>query len=233
MLMSPRTFLRGYRKVALTVVLCGVEAFAQQGGRAAGAYPPDIDPESHFRLPLVQRENLDEVGKRVYDDTVKPGTRSVAGLRGPTGIRLYSPKIAELTNQMGYGIRYESSIPDELRELVILSTARELNNQFEWTAHEPIALKLGVPQKTVDVIKYRYSTVGLPEKQDLIIRLTREVFRNRKVQSDTFAQARKAFGEKELVNIVALAGYYSSTAVLLDVFDMQIEPDQKPLLPLP
>ncbi|MEQ1949243.1 MAG: carboxymuconolactone decarboxylase family protein [Bryobacteraceae bacterium] len=223
-------FLGCPAKIAAVVLVCTPLVVAQQ---AARPYPPDVDAESHFRLPLPQREKLDETGKRVYDDTVKPGTRSVAGLQGPTGIRLYSPKIAELTNAMGYGIRYESSIPDDLRELVILSTARELNNQFEWTAHEPIALKLGVPQKTLDVIKYRTSTIGLPEKQDLVIRLTREVFRNRRVRPDTFAQARKVFGEKELVNITVLAGYYSATAVLLDVFDMQIEPDQSPLLPLP
>jgi 4-carboxymuconolactone decarboxylase len=236
MQINPQTFLHRSAKLAL-VVLCGAAvAFAQQeagGGRPNPAYPRDVDPESHFRLPLPKRELLDDVGKRVYDDTVKPGTRSVAGLRGPTGIRLYSPKIAELTNLMGYGIRYESSIAADLRELIILSTARELNNQFEWTAHESIALSSGVSQKTVDIIKYRYSAIGLPEKQELVIQLTREVFRNRKVAPDTFARARKAFGEKELVNIVALAGYYSSTAVLLDVFDMQLEPDQKPLLPLP
>ncbi|MEQ1884847.1 MAG: carboxymuconolactone decarboxylase family protein [Bryobacteraceae bacterium] len=229
MLKRQQMFLSYSGKVVLAAVACAWLLTAQQ----ARFYPPDVDPESHFRLPLPKRENLDETGKRVYDDTVKPGTRSVAGLRGPTGIRLYSPKVAELTNAMGYGIRFESSIPDDLRELVILSTARELNNQFEWAAHESIALKLGVPQKTVDIIKFRYSTIALPEKQDLVIRLTREVFRTRKVQPATFAQARKVFGEKELVNITALAGYYSATAVLLDVFDMQLEPDQRPLLPLP
>ena len=232
MLRTYQPFLGCFARFATAFAFVAA-ALAQEGGQVRPAYPPDIDPDSHFRLPLVKREDLDEVGKRVYDDIVKPGTRSLAGLRGPMGIRLYSPKVAELTNALNYGLRFESSLPADLRELVILSTAREFNNQFEWAAHEPVALQSGVSQKAIDIVKYRYSAIGLPEKQELAIQLTREVFRHRKVQPDTFARARKAFGEKELVNLVVLAGYYSATAVLLDVFDMQLEPNQRPLLPLP
>ena len=72
-----------------------------QGPAAAGAsakakieFPKDVDPNSGFRLPLPKWENMDEYGKKVMDKFVDPGARLLAGLRGPSGIRLYSPKVA-------------------------------------------------------------------------------------------------------------------------------------------
>ncbi len=201
--------------------------------RASQAFPKDVDPESGFRLPLLKREQLDDEGKKIYDGIVGPGTRSIAGLWGPAGIRLYSPKTSALDGALRDHLRFEAGIPADLRELIILCTAREWNNQFEWAQHEPNGLKAGLSQKVIDIVKYRDSAVGLPEPQQVVIQLSRDLFRQHKVQPDTFARARKAFGEKQLVDIVSLIGDYSATAVLLDVFDMQLPPGQAPALPVP
>jgi hypothetical protein len=82
-------------------------------------------------------------------------------------------------------------------------------------------------------VKYRKSTVGLPEEEAAVILLSRQIFQKRKVDSDTFARALKVFGKRDLVNIVSLMGVYSATAILIDTFDMRLGPDQAPLLPLP
>jgi 4-carboxymuconolactone decarboxylase len=225
---------------ALALTTFAVLGFAQQSPQPAAkltpqaqAYPPDVYPDSGFRLPLPKREELDAEGKKVYDNIVGPSNRVVAGLRGPLGIRVYSPKVGELTAALNEYLRFESGMPGDIRELAILTTARELNNQFEWTAHEPVARKAGLSPAAIDVVKYRKTASGLPEKQTAVILLGRQIFQHRKVDSETFARALKAFGERDLINIVSLMGVYSSTAILIDTFDMHLSPDQPPLLPMP
>jgi 4-carboxymuconolactone decarboxylase len=193
--------------------------------------PSDIDPQSGFRLPLPKREDLDEVGKRAYDRTVSSG-RSIVGLRGPGGIALYSSKTVELRNTFGEYLRFEVFDP-KVREVAILAVAREMDSQFEWAAHEPQALKEGVSQEVIDVVKYRKSTQGLDETYAAIIELGRQTFGDHKVTSECFARVKKLFPPQKLVELVMLMGNYAATAALLTAFDMQLPEGQKPLLPVP
>lgn len=212
---------------------CASIATAQQStprAQQTASYPPDIYADSGFRLPLLKREQLDDVGKKVYDDAA-PGERSIAGLRGPGGIRLYSPRVAELTNALSRYLRYDAGLDPALRELIILATGRELGNSFEWAAHEPVARKEGLSQSAIDVVKFQTSTSDLPEKQALVIEWARQIFRHHKLSPETFAAARKAFGEGDLMNIASLMGSYASTAILLETFDMQLDPGQAPPFP--
>lgn len=102
--------------------------------------PKDVYPDSLSRLPLIKREALDEKGKKLYDVVVSPEARSLAGLQGPMGIWLYSPLMAEHQRPLNYYLRFETDLPRRLTELAILVTAREMDSQFEWTAHEAAAL---------------------------------------------------------------------------------------------
>lgn len=194
--------------------------------------PKDINPDSGFRLPLLNREDLDDDGVKAYEKIFGPGGRSLAGQRGPSGIRMYSPKVAELEYTLNQYLRYESGLSGPIRELTILVTAREMDNQFEWTAHEPQGLKDGLSQATIDVVKFRMGVAGLPETEAVIIQLGRQIFTKKKVDSDVFALALEIFGPKQLVELVTLMGFYSSTAALLTAFDMQVDPGKEPLLPL-
>jgi 4-carboxymuconolactone decarboxylase len=192
--------------------------------------PPDIDPQSGFRLPLPKRDDLDETGKRAYDHAAAPG-KSIVGLRGPAGICLYSPKTAEVRTKFNNYLRFEV-FGAKIREVAILTVAREMDSQFEWAAHEPEALKEGVPAEVIDVIKHRKSTQGLDETYAAIIDLGRQAFGDHKVTPQAFARIRKLIEPGKLVELVLLMGNYASTAALLTVFDMQV-PEGKPLLPVP
>jgi len=66
----------------------------------------DIYPESGFRLPLPKREDFDEYGKKVYDRMVSAGNRTLVGLRGPSGIHLHSPKLAEHSHTLYQYLRF-------------------------------------------------------------------------------------------------------------------------------
>jgi 4-carboxymuconolactone decarboxylase len=192
--------------------------------------PPDIDPQSGFRLPLPKRDDLDDAGRRAYDHAAAPG-KSIVGLRGPAGICLYSPNTAEVRTKFNNYLRFEV-FGAKIREVAILTVAREMDSQFEWAAHEPEALKEGVPTEVIDVIKHRKGTQGLDETYAAIIELGRQAFGKHKVTSEAFARIRKLIEPGKLVELVLLMGNYAATAALLTVFDMQV-PEGKPLLPVP
>ena len=195
-------------------------------------WPADIDAKSGMRLPIPNREDLDEAGKRAYDRSTTPGA-SIAGLQGPGGVQLYSTKTAPLLSGINRYLRYEAGFSGRVREIAILITAREMDSQFEWVAHEPEALKEGVPQAVVDVIKHRRSTDGLPEADAIIIEIGRQIWRDHKVKPDTFAKGKAMFGPNKLVELVMLMGSYAGTAALLTLVDMQLHAGSKPMLPIP
>jgi len=192
--------------------------------------PSDIDPQSGFRLPLLKREDLDEAGKRAYDRANTPG-KTIVGLRGPAGIHLYSTKTVEAHNAINGYLRHAAGFDPKLREVAILAVAREMDSRFEWAAHEPEALKVGVAADVVDIIKYRKSTGGLDESYAAIIEFGREVFTTHKVSAATFARLKALFKPTMLVDLVLLMGNYAGTAVLLATFDMQV-PEGRPALPV-
>ena len=193
--------------------------------------PKDVHPESLSRLPLRRREEMDEPGQRFYDAVVGPQSRTLAGLRGPSGIWLHSPALGERVRAVNQYLRFETALGRRLTELAILVTARELDSQFEWTAHEPAALAEGLSQEIIDVVKHRRPADGLGSAESAIIAFGREVFRERKVRSETFAHAVELFGHEGVVNLAALMGNYASTAIMLNAVDQQIHPDRRPLLP--
>ncbi|MGA3306736.1 MAG: carboxymuconolactone decarboxylase family protein [Stellaceae bacterium] len=192
--------------------------------------PTDIDPQSGFRLPLPKREDLDEVGQRAYDRANTPG-KTIVGLRGPAGIHLYSTKTVEAHNTINRYLRHEAGFDPKVREVAILTVAREMGSRFEWAAHEPEALKVGVPQNVVDAIKHHRSTQGLSEIDAAIIEFGRQAVGKHKVTSEAFARLKALFAPAELVDLVLLMGNYAGTAILLAAFDMQVA-DGRPLLPV-
>jgi 4-carboxymuconolactone decarboxylase len=211
---------------------------AQQNASAAGpsvVLPKDVYPDSGFRLPLPKRENLDDAGKKAFDMVVNPNTRTLAGLQGPLGIQMYSPQVAVLEHEINDYLRYQAGFDGRVRELAILITAREENSQFEWAIHERVALKEGLDKKIIDVVKYRQSNAGLPEREAVVIQLGREMLGRKNVSSETFARALKQFSPRGLVDLVSLMGNYSSKAALLRAFDATDTQPPNPqfLMPLP
>jgi 4-carboxymuconolactone decarboxylase len=195
--------------------------------------PHDVYAESLNRLPLVKREELDERAQKLYDSYGGSGARSLAGLQGPAGIRLHSPRLAVLNEPLNTYLRFDTEIPRKLSELAILVTARELDSQFEWTAHEPAAIKEGLDPNVIDAVKNRKATAQIDEKEAVIISIGRELFGKRNLSSATFARGLNAFGKKGFVDLITLMTNYASTSFFLSAFDMQLRPDQPPLLPIP
>jgi 4-carboxymuconolactone decarboxylase len=195
------------------------------------SYPPDIDPASGCRLSLPRRDELDPDGQAIYDRLTSTSAENLRGLRGPGGIQLHSPELSKRSRPLNHYLRFEAGLGERVRELAILTTARELDSQFEWAAHEQEALRQGISPELIDIIRYRRDLTSVAEPDAVIIALGREIFGTRKVSSATYARALAAFGLRKLVDLVALMGNYAATAALLTAFDMQLDPGVEPGLP--
>lgn len=195
--------------------------------------PPDIFPETGCRLPVVDRESLDDAGKEAYDAIANPSGGALMGFRGPTAISMHSPGMLAYYGPLNRYLRFEAGFDAQLRELIILIAAREMDSEFEWEAHEPQALKDGIPQSTIDVIKHRKPTSDVPEDHALIIDYGREAMRDHKVTPETFAKLEKKYGAQGMVDLASLLGTYVATAILLTTVDAQLPPDAQTHLPIP
>jgi putative methionine-R-sulfoxide reductase with GAF domain/alkylhydroperoxidase family enzyme len=191
----------------------------------------DVDPQSGCRLPLPRREDLDEESRRIYDRLADPDGGTLRGLKGPGGIQLHSPELARRSRPVNHYLRYEAGLAPRLREVAILATAREHDNDFEWAAHEPTARAAGVQPEIIDLIRGRGPSAALAEPDRVVVELAREIFAARRVSRDTYARALEQFGARQLVDLVALMGNYAATAALLTAFAMHPDEDA-PRLPI-
>lgn len=187
------------------------------------SFPPDVDPESRGRLPIVDRATLDPVRQADFDEHISPNTRSLAGIYGPGGLRLHGSHEGEEGDHMS----------GRIKELIRLVVSRELDQPFEWEAHEPVALREGLEPEIIDIIRYGRDLDGVPETEAAIIQLGREYFQTHKVTSETYARVLAALGPRDLIDMCVLMGDYTETAILLTVNDVHVEHGSQYLLPVP
>ena len=230
--------------VAILLCLCFSSAHAQWDNLRlpepipASELPADIDHTSLARLPQVQRDDLDEAGKQAFDTYVSPGTGYETGLRGPVGMWMHSPALAQAIFDVRQRVRYGTDKDQRLTELIILSTAREISNQYEWSAHEPLGRAAGLEEEIMEFLKWRRpmseasAIDGFGATEQTLVQFVRELVGQRKVSSETFARAHAIFGDEGLTDVVGLIGYYNFVAVTLDAFDLQRPPGSELLLPV-
>lgn len=191
----------------------------------------NINLESGCRLPPVNRDELDDRGRAAYDRQLDPDRGSIDGLRGPIGIRLYSPVIAEHAQALVQFYRTDTLLDEQTREIAIITTARAHDSQFEWAAHAPLAAKVGVSEATIDAVRQNSPVDGLLPRDALIISIGRELFSERRLSQTLYDCAISHFGERGLVELITLMSMYAGTAYLLAAFDMQLPQGRQPDLP--
>ena len=206
---------------------------------AAEDFPPGIHADSLARLPRISRESLDADGQRAFDIIVHPDSRYASGLRGPIGMWMYSPRMAEHLFPASSYLRFgaDGQRDQRLAELAILTAARALDSQYEWSAHEPLGRNAGLEAEIIDLLRYDRpldeagDLPGLGEPERTIIRVVRELIRAPKVSAAAFEAAQQHFGNEGLMDLVGLVGHYTVVNYTLKAFDVQRPPGS--LLTLP
>ena len=155
----------------------------------------------------------------------------LAGIKGPGGVILRMPKLAKFLGDVNRVLRSELGLDARLVELTILATAREMQSQFEWTMHEPVALEVGVSPATIDMIRHGKPLADVPEKEAALIHLAREAVGAKRVTPATYATALALFGEEELLHYSVLIASYAQAAILLCIVGQELHDHQSPGLP--
>jgi len=214
-------------RVRTLAALVGVASGVVLGAQSS-PLPADIHPESLSRLPPLQRDALDDEGKRVWDYIAGP--RGM-GKSGPGAISMYSPKAAEPIQRLNQYLR-TTVVGGRYFELSALIAAREFDQQYEWSGHEPAGLRAGLEQSVIDVVKFNKDVAGLSEKDSTVIRLGRALFRDHKVSAELWAKTVELFGRQGALEIATIMGDYAMAAVMLTAVDQRLPPERKALLPV-
>ncbi|MEO8464355.1 MAG: carboxymuconolactone decarboxylase family protein [Gammaproteobacteria bacterium] len=191
--------------------------------------PADVDGDSYYRLPLVKRDALDATGREIFDRLV--GKERDTAPRGPVGMTLNSPLLADPVQQLNDVLRMKGVLDRRLAEIVVATTGREMNSQYQWIVHGATAEQNGAGANVLEAIRVDGDLSGLDARDAAAIALTRELFRERAVRPETFAAAANQLGIRGAVELAALAGDYLMMTTVYNALGMRLRGDQNPSLP--
>ena len=181
------------------------------------------------RKPYIPKAQWTEAQKKAVEGLMS-GKRAATDVTGPFIIELRSPEFMDRAQRLGEFLRYMTSLPPRLSEMVILFTARGWTQQYEYRAHTPLALKAGLKQEIITAITEGRCPTGMAEDEAAAYDLCDELDRNKSVSDATYARAVKEFKEQGVVELIGLKGYYTMLAMLMNTNRTPV-PDGKPPLP--
>jgi 4-carboxymuconolactone decarboxylase len=138
-------------------------------------------------------------------------------LGGPFNVLLRSPEMGDLTQKLGEYARFRPSVPAKIRELAIIVAARHWTAQFEWNAHRQAAAQAGISEPIIQAIANRRRPTGMQPDEEAAYNFANELMETKQVSDATFKAAVDKFGEKGVVDIIGVMGYYQMVSMLLNV----------------
>ena len=182
------------------------------------------------RITLPSPEDMAPDQRRVYDRIVS-GPRG--RIQGPLRAALHNADLADRWQALGELLRYNTTLTPRQSELAILVTGRACNSPFEWYAHRLEAEKVGIEPQVIEAILAEVPPQGLAEDDAAIVRYATELNRFNSVSDAAYADALARFGERRLVELTALVGYYTMVAMTLNAHEIPLPEGVRPAFPLP
>ncbi|HEU5197658.1 MAG TPA: carboxymuconolactone decarboxylase family protein [Methylomirabilota bacterium] len=108
-------------------------------------------------MPLVEREKATAAQQAAWDMI----SQSRGRVAGPFAALLHSPELASRIAATGHYVRFDGPLPQDVRELAIITVARALDAQYEWAAHAVLARQAGVREEVITAIRERKAPTGL------------------------------------------------------------------------
>lgn len=174
------------------------------------------------RVPYVEREELDAEGQEIYDRIRKDRNSPRVGLQFRA--LLNSPKAAGYLTSMGAQLRFQSAMPENLKELAIILVAREWNSGIEWTGHAVLAANAGVSAASIEAVRTGKAPAGLTADEQAIARFVHELTRRKDVPDDVFAAVHKLLGMKGVVDLTLTCSYYTALSLAQIALKLEMEP---------
>jgi 4-carboxymuconolactone decarboxylase len=176
------------------------------------------------RLPRPKREELPAGADKAWALSANAdGT-----LRGPHNALMYVPAISERVAELGDHLRNHGELADPERELAILATVREGEAHFAWQAHETAGRHAGTRPEAIEAVRGKGVLDGLTPRERIIIEVARSLARDHGLSNNLFKRAQDEFGTEQLVELVALCGYYRLVGYVLNAFQVDLPANAAP-----
>ena len=164
------------------------------------------------RFPQPTMEQLNPEQQAVAAEVLK---QSSAGLGGPYGMLIKSPELLKRYLLMTEYLRQKTSLPRRLNEMAILLEARLWDAQYEWWAHEPLARKAGLSDAIINDIREARRPGAMQPDEAIVYDLVTELLNKRQLSDNTFGKARQILGEQQVVDLVAVTGFYVMVSAVI------------------
>lgn len=177
------------------------------------------------RIPPLAEGDMTETQKRISQEIAGPRS----GLtRGPFPVWLRSPELIERVNRLALYFKDERDLPARLRELAILMNARHTTSQYQWYTHLRHARRLGIDEGVIAAIAERRAPEFPRDDERVVYDFCAALLGPGEVDDDTYARALDLLGEKGVIELVTLVGFYALIAVAIKGFDVGV-PHGEPL----
>jgi 4-carboxymuconolactone decarboxylase len=186
-----------------------------------------LDLRAQDRMPPLAAEKMTAEQKKTVAGYLAVRSAPPAG---PFGVMLRVPELMDLAFKWRQHVVERPAIEPRLTEFVILITARQWTQQYEWNAHQPAAIKSGLKPETIAAVAEGRRPVAMAEDEAIVYDLLTELNRNHSVTDATYARALAKFGEAGVVETTSLAGYYAMLAMVMNTARTPLPAGAKPPL---
>ncbi len=180
--------------------------------------------------PLPESEMTEAQVKAARE--LASGPRGRMSTSGPNIVLLRCPDLMSRTQKVGEYLRYSSSLPARLSEFAIMVTARAWTAQVEWLAHQPLALKAGLDPSVADDLAQGKRPAAMKEDEAIVYQFCKELHETKAVSDATYKATVDKFGERGVVDLMGITGYYTMLAMVLNVARQPLADGVSPPLPV-
>jgi 4-carboxymuconolactone decarboxylase len=179
--------------------------------------------------PLASDQMTPE--QKAWADAIAVPPRNAKFANPPYRAYIRNPDLAPKLSALSDYLRWKTSLPPRLSEFAILITARQWTAQYEWFAHYPLALKAGLDPQVADAVAHGVRPDKMKDDEAALYDLATALYRDKEVSDDVYKAALEKFGERGIMDIIGIIGYYDLVSMTLITMQAGAPNDSVPPLP--
>ena len=175
------------------------------------------------RMPPLPADKMTDAQRKAAEEMIA-GPRK--GVKGPFIPLLRSPELMDRLQKVGEYLRFQSALAQGISELIMLVVSREWTQHFEWFVHVPLGRKAGISEDTIAALAEGRRPPGMSEDEELAYDFCVELLRNKGVSETSYRRAVMKFGENGVIDMVGVAGYFTTMSMVMNVAHSPPSDDQ-------
>src|SRR5712672_2622787 len=175
------------------------------------------------RMPPLPADKMTDAQRKAAAEMIA-GPRK--GVKGPFIPLLRSPELMDRLQKVGEYLRFQSALAQGISELIMLAVSREWTQHFEWFVHVPLDRKAGISEDTIAALADGRRPSGMSEDEEVAYDFCEELLRNKGVSETTYRRAVVSFGENGVIDMLGVAGYFTTVSMVMNVAHSPPSDDQ-------